>query len=135
MRYLAVIFSFFVFFSCKDRIKTDHLRYLNGYWEIEKVVMPDNSVKEYQGNTIYEYIEISDNKGFRKKVYPKMLGGFQTNDDSEFLELVQDEQGWKIIYTNEKLQWIEFLQSLSEDKFSIKNEEGIKYFYKKVKQN
>ena len=37
-----------VFFSCKQNITQADMVNLNGYWEIEKVVLPDGDKKEYK---------------------------------------------------------------------------------------
>ncbi|MDO4229900.1 MAG: hypothetical protein Q4C98_08800 [Capnocytophaga sp.] len=120
--------------SCKKQIAEKDLALLNGYWEIEKVVLADKSVKVYQGNTTYDYIELKNNSGFRKKVYPQLFGKYQTNENAEFFTIAKKNDIWQMNYTVKNDQWIETLESLSEKSFVVKNSEGIEYFYKKVEE-
>ncbi|ATA88803.1 hypothetical protein CGC58_03105 [Capnocytophaga stomatis] len=133
MKKLLSLLIFFTLISCNQQIKEYDLQNLNGYWEIEKVIMPDKSTKEYKVNTTYDYIEIKDLAGFRKKVYPQLMGNFQTNDDSEIFKIVKEDGIFKMNYENGENHWTEILESVNETSFIVKNEANITYHYKKVK--
>ncbi|CEN40678.1 hypothetical protein [Capnocytophaga cynodegmi] len=133
MKKLLVSLIFIILVSCNQQIKESDLQHLNGYWEIEKVVMPDKSTKEYKVNTTYDYIEIKNSEGFRKKVYPQLTGNFQTNDDSEIFKITKEGNVFKMNYKNGENQWIEVLELVNETSFVVKNEANITYHYKKVK--
>ncbi|MFK8280932.1 lipocalin family protein [Capnocytophaga cynodegmi] len=133
MKKLLVSLIFIILVSCNQQIKESDLQHLNGYWEIEKVVMPDKSTKEYKVNTTYDYIEIKNSEGFRKKVYPQLTGNFQTNDDSEVFKITKEDNVFKMNYENGENQWTEILELVNETSFVVKNEANITYHYKKVK--
>ncbi|MFK8265749.1 hypothetical protein [Capnocytophaga cynodegmi] len=133
MKKLLVSLIFIILVSCNQQIKESDLQHLNGYWEIEKVVMPDKSTKEYKVNTTYDYIEIKNSEGFRKKVYPQLTGNFQTNDDSEVFKITKEDNVFKMNYENGENQWTEVLELVNETSFVVKNEANITYHYKKVK--
>ncbi|MFK8267886.1 lipocalin family protein [Capnocytophaga cynodegmi] len=133
MKKLLVSLIFIILVSCNQQIKESDLQHLNGYWEIEKVVMPDKSTKEYKVNTTYDYIEIKNSEGFRKKVYPQLSGNFQTNDDSEVFKITKEDNVFKMNYENGENQWTEILELVNETSFVVKNEANITYHYKKVK--
>ncbi|CEN33814.1 hypothetical protein CAPN010_18870 [Capnocytophaga cynodegmi] len=133
MKKLLVSLIFIILVSCNQQIKESDLQHLNGYWEIEKVVMPDKSTKEYKVNTTYDYIEIKNSEGFRKKVYPQLTGNFQTNDDSEVFKITKEDNVFKMNYKNGENQWTEILELVNETSFVVKNEANITYHYKKVK--
>ncbi|MFJ1474836.1 lipocalin family protein [Capnocytophaga cynodegmi] len=133
MKKLLVSLIFIILVSCNQQIKESDLQHLNGYWEIEKVVMPDKSTKEYKVNTTYDYIEIKNSEGFRKKVYPQLTGNFQTNDDSEVFKVTKEDNVFKMNYENGENQWTEILELVNETSFVVKNEANITYHYKKVK--
>ncbi|HUH45768.1 MAG TPA: lipocalin family protein, partial [Arenibacter sp.] len=75
--------------ACKGKVTQDHIPHLNGYWEIEKVTFPDGSEKKYTISTSIDYIEIQDQKGFRKKVQPNLSGTYDTSDDAEPFSLIE----------------------------------------------
>lgn len=134
MKKLLSLLIFVLLLSCKQRVTQSDLQHLNGYWEIEKVVTTEKNVKEYKVNTTYDFIEINDLEGFRKKVYPQLMGNFQTNDDSESFKIVKENGIFKMNYENGENQWTEILKSVSETSFVVENEAGITYHYKKVKK-
>ncbi|MDO5105082.1 hypothetical protein [Capnocytophaga sp.] len=133
MKKYIFILMIFVVSACNQKVTQQDLQHLNGYWEIEKAITPDKQVKEYQLNTTYDYIEINGEKGFRKKVYPQLMGRFQTNDDSETFEVINEANSFKMNYENEGNQWTETLKSINETSFVVENEAGIEYHYKRVK--
>lgn len=135
MKKITFVFLLLLFISCRQKISKDDLKYLNGYWEIEKVVMPDNSQKQYQVNTTYDYIQITGNQGFRKKVYPQLSGKYQTNDEREVFQITYNDGQWHLFYQNRTSQWKETLISISPKSFSAKNQAGIEYFYKRIERN
>jgi hypothetical protein len=48
--------------SCKQKITDTDLQHLNGYWEIEKVTLPDGDTKEYKVNETIDYFQIEQKK-------------------------------------------------------------------------
>ena len=127
---LTVITSF-TLFACSDKVSKSDLNHLNGYWEIEEVVFSDGNKKEYKVNSIIDYIELDDLKGYKKKVMPQFDGSFKTSNDAEPFTIKQEEDGFKILYKNELSEWEESIIFLSEDSYSTKNEEGTVYHFKR----
>ncbi|EAR01007.1 hypothetical protein [Maribacter sp. HTCC2170] len=117
--------------ACKNEVSQDKLILLNGYWEIEKVVMANGQTKEYNINTTIDYIELNDLSGFRKKVYPKLDGTYDTTDDAEHFTIVAQKGAFEIRYQTDLSKWIELLKSLDKNSFSVINSENITYHYKR----
>lgn len=117
--------------SCGQRVQKEDLTQLNGYWEIEKVVLQNGEVKEYQVNPTVDYIEIKNNKGLRKKVYPKFDGSFETTHDAENFSIIDSNDVLILTYKKNSSSWQEELLTLNSNNFSVKNEDDITYHYKK----
>ena len=130
MRILVMI-SCLLIFSCRDTITVDDLEFINGYWEIEEVEFPDGNRKSYGINTIVDYIEYDNKKGYRKKVQPRLDGSFVTSDDAESFEIVEKSGKFMIHYKNDLSQWEEEIKALSAEKLVIESQEGVVYHYKK----
>ena len=127
-----VAFAVLIFLvACQKKVSEEELSLLNGYWEIEKVTMANGQTKEYSVNTAVDYIEIKELSGFRKKVYPKFDGTFDTSNDAEKFSIVQKEGRFEIHYKTKLSEWIEILESLSNDSFTVTNAENITYNYKR----
>lgn len=117
--------------SCSGRVSYEDLHHLNGYWEIEEVEFSNGSTKEYPMNTVVDYIELKDGKGFRKKMAPRFDGTFETSDDAEPFSIVEENGLFFMRYENPLSEWQERLLSLSGDSFSVENPEGITYYFKR----
>ena len=51
--------------ACHQKVTSNDIANLNGYWEIEKVIFSNGSKKEYTYNESYDYFQIKDKSGFR----------------------------------------------------------------------
>ena len=54
---IILVLFFLSILSCKSDVKPEDLQQLNGFWEIEKVQMPDGSTKEFKINEIKELLK------------------------------------------------------------------------------
>ena len=52
MKKIVLFLVFGALVSCKQSIAEADLQNLNGYWEIEKVMLPDGEKKEYKINEV-----------------------------------------------------------------------------------
>lgn len=131
MKYFVIlVFTFLV--SCQGEVKIKDVTKLNGYWEIEKVELPDGSSKQYKINESIDYFKINDSlKGFRKKVILQLDGNLSTNDVKENVEVITANDLLFLDYLTDYAQWKEEVLELSNDKLVLKNENGISYFYKR----
>ena len=124
-------FLFFIFVGCTPKIVEGDLKNLNGYWEIEKVTFPNGETKDYSVSTTIDYIELNDGRGSRKKMQPRFNGTFETSNDAEFFEVVQHENGFELRYNNADNEWQEKLLFISNDRFSVINQDTLTYTYKR----
>ena len=118
-------------FSCKQKITDVDISNLNGYWEIEKVELPDGDKKEYKVNETIDFFKIEANKGFRKKVMPQLDGTYLTNDVQEDVTVVLKDGDASLQYKTTYASWNEEIIELTKDKLVVKNEQEIEYYYKR----
>ncbi|MCW5515827.1 lipocalin family protein [Muriicola sp. Z0-33] len=131
MKRMILLSVLFLFTACADKINSSELHHLNGYWEIQKVVFPKGDTKEYNLNTTIDYITFEDNKGYRKKVQPRLDGTFITSDDAASFRLIGTKGSFKLQYHNEFSEWEEQIIELSAEKLTVVNQENIRYYYKR----
>jgi len=117
--------------SCKQKITEADLSNLNGYWEIEKVELPDGDKKEYKVNETIDFFKIEANKGFRKKVMPQLDGTYLTNDIQEDVDVVVKDGDASLQYKTTYASWKEEIIELTKDKLVVKNQQEIEYYYKR----
>lgn len=117
--------------SCKQKINEADISNLNGYWEIEKVELPDGDKKEYKVNETIDFFKIENMKGFRKKVMPQLDGTYLTNDLQENVTVVLKEGDASLQYKTNYASWKEEIISITKDKLVVKNEQEMEYYYKR----
>jgi hypothetical protein len=117
--------------SCKQSISETDLNNLNGYWEIEKVELPDGDKKEYKVNETIDFFKIKDEKGFRKKVMPQLDGTYLTNDIQENIMITLQDGEAIVHYKTVYASWNEEIIELTKDKLVIKNQQDFEYHYKR----
>ncbi|UGS24413.1 lipocalin family protein [Flavobacterium channae] len=128
------IFLFIVLFgivSCKQNITESDVSNLNGYWEIEEVILPDGDKKEYKVNETIDYFKIENNKGFRKKVMPQLNGTYLTNDIKEDVFVEIKDGNANIQYKTNYASWKEEILELTNEKLVIKNQQELEYHYRR----
>lgn len=118
-------------FSCKQNITESDLNNLNGYWEIEKVILPNGEKKEYKVNETIDYFKLVKNKGFRTKVMPQVDGSYLTNNLKESVYISLEEGSAIFHYKTNYAQWNEEIIAVSKDEFIVKNQQELVYHYKR----
>ena len=131
MKKIILFFVFGIILSCKQSISESDLQHLNGYWEIEKVELPDGDKKEYKVNETIDFFKLESKKGFRKKVMPQLDGTYLTNDIQEDIVIVVKDGDATIQYKTTYASWNEEIIELTKDKLVIKNQQDFEYHYKR----
>lgn len=128
---IIVALTFVFLFSCQKEIKEADIQNLNGYWEIEKVILPDGEEKEYTANETFDFFEVKDKKGTRKKGMQQFDGTLLTNDVSENLTIEFKDGNCFINYKTDFATWKEEIISISKEKLIVKNKSDLEYHYKR----
>jgi len=132
MRRLIIIFlPILLLASCQRDITSEDLLKINGYWEIEKVILPNGENKDYTINETNDYFEIKNNEGFRNKVIAQLNGKYLENGLSEKIKVEFNESQILLHYATPYAKWTEEVIEVSDEKLVLKNQENIEYHYKK----
>lgn len=130
--FLSVLILFTI--GCTtNTVSKANLQHLNGYWEIEKVIFPDGTTKEYKASTTIDFLKFDSLsfKGIRKKVQPKIGGAFLANKDIDSLQITEKEGIFSLFLKNRDNLREEQITSISETRFSVKDSENTTYLYKR----
>ena len=82
-------------------------------------------------NTSIDFIQLKEEKGYRKKMKPQFDGTYDTSKDVENFEVSDINETFTLRYKNEFSEWEEKLVELDSVSFSVINQEGITYKYKR----
>jgi hypothetical protein len=132
MKKTVILFLFFVLSSCHQKVTQQDVAKINGYWEIEKVNLPDGTEKKYTINETYDYFEIKGNTGFRKKANPQLNGRFLVTNQSEKVTVLFEKDQTFLVYTTPFAKWKEEIKSLEDKKMVLINSANMEYTYKKT---
>lgn len=119
--------------SCKQSITDQDIAKINGYWEIQKVILKDGEKKDYKVNETIDYFELKNNKGFRQKVMPQFDGTFRTNDIKETISVNKEDNIFYINYATTYGKWKEEIIEIHDSILVLKNKDELIYHYKKFK--
>lgn len=128
---LPVMILLLIFSGCNKANPEEQIKYLDGYWEIERVEISEDSIREYKFNETIDFIEIEGKEGFRKKVRPQLDGTYQVTDDEEKIEIKVEEDQLYLYYSTPYDSWKEKLVNAEENSLTMENERGIRYHYKR----
>lgn len=129
---LKIVFISFLCWSCQNKINPSDVPKINGYWEIQKVLLSDGTVKDYAANETYDFFEIKGDKGFRQKVMPQLDGTFETNNVTEKIVVIFENDKVYLRYETPYAKWREELKSISDQEMVLLNLEKNEYHYKKT---
>lgn len=121
----------FLLVACSNQSPEEQMKHLEGYWEIDQVEFPGDSLRTYKFNETIDYFQVDGNVGFRKKVRPQFDGSYQITDDAEQIELKIEEDELFLYYTTPFTSWKEKVLKAEEDEMELKNEQGLIYHYKR----
>lgn len=127
------LFTALLIWNCGAPVAVEQLDNLNGYWEIVKVVVPNEPEKAYGLSGTIDYFEIVGNRGYRKKVQPQLNGKYATSDDAITFDVVPKDEGIYLRYEGGAGAWTEKLQALGQNKLVLVGESGIMYHYERYK--
>jgi len=82
-------------------------------------------------NPSIDFIHLKDDKGYRKKMKPKYDGTYGTSKDVEGFTVSNVNETIILRYSTELSEWEEKLAQLDSLTFSVTNEEGVTYKYKR----
>lgn len=134
MKRVLLIFSIFILLSCSEDDPSEKLQNLNGYWQIEKVETDKDSVIEFRLSQYIDYIEINDSVGFRKKLKPKIDGGYITTPNKPEKITARVEDNSLILYYQTPFdEWKEEVIEATGEKLVILNQDNKKYYYQRHK--
>ncbi len=131
MRPLFLSLVLITLFSCNRQYPEAMVPYLDGYWEIERVTMPDGSVKEFGMSGTVDYIVVQGDSGVRKKVVPRLDGSFLVNDAAEQFTLKLESDSLHLHYSTPFDQWKESVLQAGDDQLEVLNRDGKRYRYKR----
>jgi len=129
MKY-SIIIVVVLALSCTSTPELSDVNQLKGFWEIEKAETP-YGVKSYEMNQMVDYIKVDDNKGFRKKMQPSLLGNYKSSKNREYFEIEKQDDSLVMVYKNDYDTWTETLLQIEEDKFVVKNQQSFIYTYRR----
>lgn len=105
--------------------------YLDGYWQIDKVVLPGGEERSFRLSPVVDYIELKGDSGVRKKVMPQIDGSFKVNQSAERFKLEITKDSLRMHYSTAYDSWAETVIRAADSTLVVLNSDGKLYYYKK----
>ena len=134
---VLILFVLVMATSCKKEIPETAISKINGYWEIEKVILADGNKRDYKVNSTIDYFELRQAQpdnimvGFRQKVMPQLNGKYTTNNLKETISISKEDGDYYINYSTNFGKWKEEILELQDSVLVLKNAANLEYHYKK----
>ena len=116
-------------FACSGGPSEEDLEFLQGYWEIRRVIFPDGGEKEYVASAAIEYLAWDGQTGFRKKMQPTIKGTFLTSDDALPMKIIWRDQRLFLSFEGGEAPWEEEVLKLQQDVLITRHANGLRYEY------
>ena len=129
-RCFFILLSVLLLSGC-NRTAEEKIQHMNGYWEIKAVESPYAEEKKYPFSELVDFIEVSGDKGIRKKVRPQFGGKFIVSEDQEEFTIKVEKDSINLYYKTRYSKWKETLLVSEDDELKILNPRGIIYTYKR----
>ena len=131
MKQFLAFILLFTFLGCSKNPET-FIKHIDGYWEIEKVVLSNGKTHDYNINLTIDYLSINDSlNGFRKKLKPNFSGTFETSKNQENFKLIIENDSLNIYYKTPFASWKETILNANEQQLKIINQNKDIYLYKR----
>ena len=91
-------------------------------------------MKEFEINTVIDYIEVKGDSGSRTKVSPKFDGTFRTNGVAENFTLKIEEDSLRMYYKTPFDEWKETVIEAKDSTLTVINRDTKIYTYSKFKK-
>jgi hypothetical protein len=126
-RYLFV-FVALVMYSCNNST-ADQVVHLEGYWDIEKVVLEDGSEKEFPFSNHMDFFNIEGSNGTKHRVSPR-YDGTMVDYGSPVSFKWEDQDGTLVLLFKDGDQsYKQTVSSCTADQLVLLHENGTKYYY------
>lgn len=134
MKKIILYIFCFCLISCSNTKPESFVEFIDGYWEIDQVILANGIKKEYSFNQNIDFFEIKDSIGVRKKVQPRLDGSFITTNSNEYFSISVENDSLRMFYKTALDSWKETVISAKENQLVIINDAGNMYFYRRYKK-
>lgn len=133
MRRFVILLLILISISCKKNPES-FIEHINGYWEIEKVILASGEKRNYTYNEFIDYFQVSDDlTGTRKKLKPTLRGTFETTNNSENFILKIENDSLNIYYNTMYSSWKETILLATNHELKIMDSHKNVFLYKQYK--
>lgn len=130
-RLFVLIILVFCYGCSKKSFPEDQKQWVDGYWEIEKVLFKGEK-KEYTISSTIDFIYLeTPTIGYRKKVTPTLNGKFLSNENQSAIELIIRNDSLFIVQKNKIANWEDYVKKADSLSMILQNDRGLQYYYKR----
>lgn len=131
---LLLMFLILGIYSCSNSV-SDQVAQLQGYWNIDKVLMADGTEKAFPFSNHMDFFVIEGNKGMKHRVSPK-YDGTMVDYGSPVPFKWEDQNGTLVLLFNEgERSYSQKVTKCTADQLVLLHDNGTQYFYEAYTEN
>ena len=122
-----------VVISCTSN--EDKIKAVEGYWNIEQVLMPDGNEREFPFSNHMDHFEIDGYKGVNNRVSPTYDGGFISYGNPIYFEWEEKDGDIWLTFQEGEASYKQTVKKATKETLVLLHENGTRYTYKSYTPN
>ena len=130
MRYTSLFLFLLLLNACSNDNSQEKIKNLSGYWNIDTVLKPDGTEKEFPFTNHLDFFDVVGNRGTKSRVSPTYDGTFISYGDPITFEWVDKENQVLLNFRSGDKAYTQILKTATLDEMELVHEDGTIYRYK-----
>ena len=122
-----------VVISCSSN--EDKIKAVEGYWNIEQVLMPDGNEREFPFSNHMDHFKIEGYKGVKNRVSPTYDGGFISYGNPIYFEWKEKDGDIWLTFQEGEGSYKQTVEKATKETLVLLHENGTRYTYKSYTPN
>ncbi|WP_438969414.1 lipocalin family protein [Nonlabens sp.] len=133
MRRLIYILLIFVFVSCDSN--EEKIKALEGYWNIDEVILPNGSEREFPFSNHMDHFEVDGFNGVKNRVSPTYDGGFINYGNPIYFQWEEKDGDIWLTFQEGEASYMQTVETATKETLVLLHENGTRYTYKAYTPN
>ncbi len=126
-RFLVLLLTL-TLYSC-GKTPSEQIQQLEGYWNIDKVVLPDGKEKEFPFSNHMDFFEIEGNNGKKYRVSPRYDGTMVEYGSPVPFKWEEKDGALTLTYKDGEQSYQQTVTKCNAERLILLHENGTEYYY------
>lgn len=113
----------------------EKIKAIEGYWNIDEVILPNGSEREFPFSNHMDHFEINGFKGVKNRVSPTYDGGFISYGNPIYFKWEEKDGDLLLTFQEGEASYIQTVETATKETLVLLHENGTRYTYKAFTPN